>query len=223
MTGARDRLPGLAILASGDGSNAQAIVEACRAGRISARVVVIASNRPEAGVLDRARQAGIAALVVDHRDYATRDAFDRAMLAALAPHEPDLVILAGFMRILTPAFIAAFRGRLLNIHPSLLPKYPGLHTHARALAAGDAEHGATVHFVTEELDGGPAALQAVVAITEHDTVGTLARRVREVEHSIYPLAIAWWASGRLRLTAGEVRLDDRRIPASGIRYADGMA
>src|SRR6056297_2540761 len=219
--GTADSLPRLAILASGSGSNMQAIVDACNDGTIPARITVVGSNRPGAGVLERAHRAGIPQVILDHRDYATRDAFDRAMLAALAPHEPDLVILAGFMRILTPAFIAAFRGRLLNIHPSLLPKHPGLRTHARALAAGENEHGATVHFVTEELDGGPAVLQAVVAITEHDTAGTLARRVREVEHRIYPLAIAWWASGRLRLTAGEVRLDDNRIPASGIRYADG--
>ncbi|MEQ8516020.1 MAG: phosphoribosylglycinamide formyltransferase, partial [Chromatocurvus sp.] len=149
--------------------------------------------------------------------------FDRAMLSGLAPHKPDLVVLAGFMRILTPAFIAAFRGRLLNIHPSLLPKYPGLDTHARALAAGDREHGATVHFVTEQLDGGPAVLQSAVSIAGNDTAETLARRILEVEHRIYPLAIAWWAAGRLRLISGEVRLDEKCIPANGIPYTDGVA
>ncbi|TCO75961.1 phosphoribosylglycinamide formyltransferase [Chromatocurvus halotolerans] len=219
--GAADSLSRLAILASGNGSNMQAIADACSDGTIPARITVIGSNRPGAGVLERARRAGIPQVVVDHRDYATRDAFDRAMLAELEPHAPDLVVLAGFMRILTPLFIASFRGRLLNIHPSLLPKYPGLKTHARALAAGDREHGATVHFVTDELDGGPPVLQARVPIIPDDNADTLAARVLELEHRIYPQAISWWVKGRLRLTAGEVTLDGKTMPATGIPYTPG--
>lgn len=218
---AADSLSRLAILASGNGSNMQAIADACSDGTIPARIAVIGSNRPGAGVLERARCAGIPQIVVDHRDYATRDDFDRAMLAELEPHAPDLVILAGFMRILTPRFIASFRGRLLNIHPSLLPKYPGLKPHARALAAGDSEHGATVHFVTDELDGGPPVLQASVPIMPDDNADTLAARVLDIEHRIYPTAIAWWVTGRLRLTEGEVTLDGKRMPASGISYTPG--
>src|SRR6056297_221851 len=180
--GTADSLPRLAILASGSGSNMQAIVDACNDGTIPARITVVGSNRPGAGVLERAHRAGIPQVILDHRDYATRDAFDRAMLAELEPHAPDLVILAGFMRILTPLFISSFRGRLLNIHPSLLPKYPGLKSHARALAAGDREHGATVHFVTEELDGGPPVLQASVSVMPEDNADTLAAKVLELEH-----------------------------------------
>lgn len=218
---ATDSLSRLAILASGSGSNMQAIADACSNGSIPARISVVGSNRPGAGVLERARHAGIPQVVVDHRDYATRDAFDRAILAELEPHAPDLVVLAGFMRILTPLFIASFPGRLLNIHPSLLPKYPGLKTHARALAAGDREHGATVHFVTDELDGGPPVLQAALPVMQNDSADTLAARVLELEHRIYPLAVSWWVTGRLRLTAGEVTLDGKKIPATGIPYAPG--
>ncbi|MFN2328704.1 MAG: phosphoribosylglycinamide formyltransferase [Chromatocurvus sp.] len=218
MTGATDTLPRLAILASGSGSNMQAIAKACSDGTIPARITFVGSNRPGAGVLARAQCAGIHHAVIDHRDYPSREDFDRALLTELEPHAPDLVILAGFMRILTPLFIASFRGRLLNIHPSLLPKYPGLNTHARALAAGDREHGATVHFVTEELDGGPPALQATVPIMHNDNADTLAARVLELEHRIYPLAISWWVTGRLRLIAGEVTLDGKKTPATGIPY-----
>ena len=223
MTTAPDSPTRLAILASGNGSNAQAILDACERGAIAARVTLIGSNRPGAGVLDRARRAGIPHAVVDHRQYATREAFDHALLAALQAHAPDLVILAGFMRILTPVFITPFSGRLLNIHPSLLPKYPGLHTHARVLAAGDHEHGATVHFVTEELDGGPPALQGKVPVTANDTIESLAKRVLDLEHRLYPMAVAWWVSGRLRLSAGEVMIDAQRAPATGIPYTDDMS
>jgi len=218
VTGATDTLPRLAILASGSGSNMQAIAEACSDGTIPARITFVGSNRPGAGVLARAQCAGIHHAVIDHRDYPSREDFDRALLTELEPHAPDLVILAGFMRILTPLFIASFCGRLLNIHPSLLPKYPGLNTHARALAAGDREHGATVHFVTEELDGGPPALRATVPIMHNDNADTLAARVLELEHRIYPLAISWWVAGRLRLIAGEVTLDGKKTPATGIPY-----
>lgn len=223
MTDAIDRRPRLAILASGDGSNMQAIADACEAGSIPASIAVVVSNQPGAGVIDRASRAAIPTAVVNHRDHATRADFDRALRAALQPHAPDLVILAGFMRILTSTFIEAFHGRLLNIHPSLLPKYPGLRTHARAIAAGDREHGATVHFVTEDLDSGPAALQATVPVTAVDSAETLAARVLEVEHRIYPLVVAWWASGRLRLVGKEVRLDGKCVPERGILYTEGMA
>lgn len=223
MKGATDTRSRLAILASGNGSNTQAIVDACSSGIIPASIVVIGSNRPGAGVLNRAQRAGIPQLVVDHRNYPQREEFDRAMLAGLKPYSPDLVILAGFMRILTPTFIASFSGRLLNIHPSLLPKYPGLNTHARALAAGDREHGATVHFVTEELDGGPPALQATLPVMAGDSADTLAARVLDLEHCIYPLAVSWWVTGRLQLLAGEVTLDGKQTPATGVPYCRSNA
>jgi len=223
VTGAIDRRPRLAILASGNGSNMQAIANACEAGSIPGHIAVVASNQPGAGVIGRAARSAIPTSVVNHRDYATRTDFDAALLAALQPHAPDLVILAGFMRILTSTFIEAFRGRLLNIHPSLLPKYTGLHTHARAIAAGDREHGATVHFVSEDLDGGPVVLQAAVPVATGDSAETLAARVLHVEHRIYPLAVAWWVTGRLRLVGKEVRLDGKCVPARGIRYSECVA
>jgi len=212
----------LAILISGRGSNMQAFVEACANGTLEATVAVVLSNKPDAGGLQTAADAGIATCCVDHRDYASREDFDRALVAALAPFEPDLVLLAGFMRILTAEFIAPFAGRLLNIHPSLLPKYPGLNTHQRALDAGDEEAGVTVHFVVPELDAGPPILQARVPIQPGDTAETLATRVLEREHAIYPLAVRWLLAGRLTLQGGRVLLDGKPVPATGIDYVPGI-
>ncbi|SHG46696.1 phosphoribosylglycinamide formyltransferase-1 [Hydrocarboniphaga daqingensis] len=180
-------LPRLVVLISGRGRNLQAIVDATRSGRLRAEVALVLSNRSDAAGLDYARAAGIPTQVIRHQDHADRASFDAQMLAVIEPLQPALVVLAGFMRILTLPFIRALQGRLVNIHPSLLPLYPGLNTHARALQAGDAEHGASVHWVTEELDGGPVIAQGRVRIEPGDTPETLGQRVLEqVEVRLYP-------------------------------------
>lgn len=208
----------IAILISGRGSNMEAFLEACQQGRLAADICLVASNRPDAAGLARAAAAGIPTTCVDHRDYPDREAFDTALVRCVQQRRPDLVILAGFMRILTPVFITPFSGRLLNIHPSLLPKYPGLHTHQRAIDAGDSEAGATVHFVTPELDGGPPVLQARLPMLPDDTADSLAVRIIAVEHVIYPLAAQWFLQGRLTLNEQGAFLDGQKIPASGIEY-----
>lgn len=208
----------IAILISGRGSNMGAFLEACDRGELPAQVCLVLSNRADAEGLDSARRAGIATACIAHGDYPDREAFDAALVRRLQQAQPDLVILAGFMRILTPVFITPFAGRLLNIHPSLLPKYPGLHTHQRALDAGDSEAGSTVHFVTPELDGGPPVLQARVPILPGDTADSLARRVVALEHEIYPLAALWYLQGRLKLNEQGAFLDGQKIPASGVPY-----
>ena len=213
---------GLAILISGRGSNMQAFIDACDNGQLDATVSVVISNNPDAAGLQRAAQAGIATCSIDHRLYDSREAFDQALVDCLAQYTVDLIILAGFMRILTPIFIAPFSGRLLNIHPSLLPRYPGLHTHQRALDAGDEEAGVTVHFVTQELDGGPPVLQARVPVMPDDNEDTLAARVILEEHVIYPLAAQWFLQGRLQLRDGAAFMDGQAIPASGIPYGEGL-
>ena len=192
----------IAVLISGNGSNLQAMID-----QPPGQIVGVLSNRPHAYGLTRANQAHIPAAVVDHRAFATREAFDTALDAELQAWQADYVILAGFMRVLTAAFVERWAGRMLNIHPSLLPKYRGLHTHARALAAGDTHHGSTVHFVTSELDGGPAVLQAQVAILPGDSADALADRVQVREHEIYPRVAAWLCQGRLRLADGRPELD----------------
>ena len=209
----------IAVLASGIGSNAEALADACEDGLINGSLCVVASNRPGAPVLARAAARGLPTLALDHRAYPDRTAFDTALNEALLPFEPDLIVLAGFMRILTPTFITPWRGRLVNIHPSLLPLYPGLDTHARALAAGDREAGATVHFVIEALDAGPAILQARVPIRAGDDPGTLAARVQREEHRIYPLAVQACLSGRVRLAGDRAELDETVLPASGAEEA----
>lgn len=206
----------LVVLISGSGSNLQAFINACASGELPARIALVLSNRPDAGGLARAEAAGIPTRVVDHRDYGDRESFDQALVDAMAPAEADLVILAGFMRILTPVFISAYRGRLLNIHPSLLPKYPGLNTHQRAMDAGDSHTGATVHFVTEELDGGPPVVFARVAINDGDSATALAERVQAREHLIYPLAAHWFAEGRLELAGDRALLDGEALPPGGL-------
>lgn len=196
----------------------QAFIDACHSGRLPAEIALVVSNNPQAAGLQRAEAAGIATVCVNHREYQTREEFDLALLEHVSQQAVELVILAGFMRILTPVFINAFSGRLLNIHPSLLPKYPGLHTHQRALDAGDTEAGVTVHFVTPELDGGPPILQARVPITTDDTADSLAARVIVREHEIYPVAARWLLEGRLTLTEQGAFLDGEKIPATGIAY-----
>lgn len=190
------------ILLSGRGSNFQAIAEAA----LPIEIVAVISNRPQAAGLDYARARGLAAIALDHTAHPDRVAFDALLADEIERHRPDLVVLAGYMRILSAAFIARFEGRLLNIHPSLLPMFPGLNTHERALAEGVKVHGCTVHFVTADLDHGPIAIQAAVPVRADDTPGTLAARVLQQEHRIYPQAIRWFAEGRLEINQGRVNL-----------------
>ncbi|MDE3736078.1 MULTISPECIES: phosphoribosylglycinamide formyltransferase [Pseudomonas] len=203
------------VLISGSGSNLQALIDSITGDDHPARIRAVISNRADAYGLERARNAGIDTLVLDHKAYADREAFDGALIEAIDAFSPQLVVLAGFMRILTPGFVRHYQGRLLNIHPSLLPKYKGLHTHQRALEAGDTEHGCSVHFVTEELDGGPLVVQALIPVESNDTPESLAQRVHAQEHHIYPLAMRWFAEGRLRLGQNGAELDGQALPASG--------
>ena len=194
----------IVILISDRGSNMQAIVSSCAAEGWPARVVAVIANRPDAAGLAFAAAHGIATAVVDHKGYATRDAFDTALATAIDAHQPDLVVLAGFMRILGADFVRRFEGRMLNIHPSLLPAFTGLGTHRRAIQAGCKLAGATVHFVTAELDHGPIVVQAAVPVLPGDDEETLAARVIAREHAIYPLAVRWFVEGQLRLDRGIV-------------------
>jgi phosphoribosylglycinamide formyltransferase 1 len=194
----------IVILVSGRGSNAQAILQACAAEGWPARVVAVVSNRPGAAALDAAAQQGIATAVVDHTLHASREAFDAALMQVIDGFDPDLVLLAGFMRILTDGFVQHYAGRLLNIHPSLLPAFAGLHTHRRAIEAGCKLAGATVHLVTPTLDHGPIIAQAVVPVHPGDTPQALSDRVLEAEHRLYPLAVGWWVKGELRVDGGLV-------------------
>ncbi|BAN50185.1 phosphoribosylglycinamide formyltransferase [Metapseudomonas resinovorans] len=203
------------VLISGSGSNLQALIDSTTGGDHPARIRAVISNRADAYGLERAKIAGIETRVLDHKAFADREAFDAALVQAIDAYAPQLVVLAGFMRILTPGFVRHYQGRLLNIHPSLLPKYKGLHTHQRALEAGDAEHGCSVHFVTEELDGGPLVVQALIPVESNDTPESLAQRVHVQEHRIYPLAMRWFAEGRLRLGPSGAELDGQRLPPSG--------
>ncbi|WP_338413518.1 phosphoribosylglycinamide formyltransferase [uncultured Sphaerotilus sp.] len=189
----------IVILISGRGSNMEAIHRACAEEGWPASVVAVISNRPGAAGLAWAAERGIATASIDHRAHADRAAFDAALAAEIDAHQPDLVVLAGFMRILTPGFVARYAGRMLNVHPSLLPSFGGLHTHARALQTGCKVAGATVHFVTAELDHGPIVLQAVVPVLAEDTAETLMARVLVCEHQIYPRAVRWFAEDRLVL------------------------
>ena len=198
---------GLVVLISGNGSNLQAIIDAIAAGEIPAQIRAVISNNPDAYGLERARRAGIPVEVVDHRDFPDRESYDRALQAVIDRYRPDLVVLAGFMRILTPAFVEHYAGRMLNSHPSLLPRYQGLDTHRRVLETGDSVHGVSVHFVTPELDSGPIVLQAEVPVEPGDTEDDLARKVHAEEHVIYPRVIRWFAEGRLRLDGDRVLLD----------------
>jgi len=193
----------IVVLISGRGSNMEALLEA----KLPAEIAAVISNEPAAAGLEIARRRGIASAVVDHRMFDKRAAFDAALASEIDRHRPDLVVLAGFMRILTAGFVDRYRGRLLNIHPSLLPAFPGLDTHRRALEAGVRIHGCTVHFVTAELDHGPIVIQAAVPVMPGDTERTLAARVLREEHRIYPQAVRWFCEGRLALKDGRVKLD----------------
>ena len=198
----------IVILISGRGSNMQAIVERCVAQGWPAEVVAVLSNRPDAAGLAWAAGQGIATVVVDHNAFALREDFDRALAEAIDAQAPDLLLLAGFMRVLGADFVRRYEGRFLNIHPSLLPSFPGLHTHRRALEAGTKAAGATVHFVTPQLDHGPIVMQSVVPVRAADDEHALAARVLATEHVIYPQAVRWFVEGKLRVTAGLVRHAD---------------
>jgi phosphoribosylglycinamide formyltransferase-1 len=198
----------ITILISGRGSNMAALIDAVLEGRIAGAVTHVISNRPDAAGLDFARRHGIATSVVDHRAFASREAFDAVLAETIDSGEPDLIVLAGFMRILGRAFVERYQGRMLNIHPSLLPAYPGTDTHARALADGATRHGCTVHFVTAEVDGGPIVAQAEVSVLPGDDAETLAARVLEQEHRLLPEVIGWFCAGRIALENGRVTVVD---------------
>ncbi|WP_447886152.1 phosphoribosylglycinamide formyltransferase [Serratia fonticola] len=205
----------IVVLVSGQGSNLQALIDACQQGRIAATIVAVLSNNAQAYGLQRAEEAGIAAQALDAKSFADREAFDAALAQAIDQYQPDLVVLAGYMRILSNAFVQRYAGRMLNIHPSLLPKYPGLHTHRQAIDNGDAEHGTSVHFVTEQLDGGPVILQAKVPIFPGDEEDEVIERVQTQEHTIYPLVVSWFIEGRLAMRDNAAWLDGERLSAQG--------
>ena len=202
----------LVVLISGSGSNLQAIIDATQNPDYPAEIAAVISNVEGVKGLERAQKAGIPTAILSHKDYPDRDSYDAALRKLIDSYHPKLVILAGFMRILTNAFVNAYLGKMLNIHPSLLPKYKGLSTHQKAIDAGDEIHGATVHFVTPDLDSGPLIIQAQVPVLSEDTTESLAARVLEKEHIIYPQAIAWVAAGRVYMDSdGSVFMDDKKL------------
>lgn len=198
----------IAVLISGGGSNLQSIIDHVEQGHIDASIACVISNKPDAYGLVRAQDANIPTHVIEHKHHTTREAFEQELIRTLEVYNSKLIILAGFMRILSPTFINEYEGNILNIHPSLLPKYAGLHTHARALEAGDSKHGCSVHFVTADLDEGPLVIQAKVNIENTDTSDALAARVLEKEHIIYPLAVKWFCEKRLAFKNNQAFFDD---------------
>jgi len=208
----------LVVLISGSGSNLQSFIDQSLSGELPADIAAVICNRPGAFGLERAAKAGIPTELIDHTLYEGREPFDQELIRCIDQYEPDLVILAGFMRILTPGFVQHYSNRLLNIHPSLLPKYPGLNTHQRAIDAGDSEAGATVHFVTEVLDCGANVVQASVPILKDDSAEALAKRILGQEHKIYPLAAKWFVEGRLTIKDNKALLDGDVLPESGFPF-----
>jgi phosphoribosylglycinamide formyltransferase-1 len=197
------------VLLSGRGSNMRVIAEQAKSGALPIEIRAVLSDKADAGGLTIARDLSIATESLAPKSFANRDAYDAALADRVESYQPKLIVLAGYMRILSGAFVRQFLGRLINIHPSLLPKYAGLHTHRRVLEAGDQEHGATVHFVTEELDAGPAILQGRVSVHADDTEATLSARVQQAEHIIYPQSVAWLAQGRVAMRDGQTWLDGK--------------
>jgi phosphoribosylglycinamide formyltransferase 1 len=203
----------VAVLISGRGSNMVALIEAAKDKSYPAEIVLVVSNRPDAAGIAYAREAGIAATVIDHTDYKkNREAFEHALQAVLEGSGIEIVCLAGFMRLFTPGFVTRWQGRMLNIHPALLPAFKGLHTHERALAEGAKQHGATVHLVSAEMDEGPIVCQAAAPVLPGDTAESLAARVLAVEHRIYPLALKWLAEGKVRVVDGKSIINDAHVP-----------
>ncbi|MBO1255557.1 phosphoribosylglycinamide formyltransferase [Alteromonas sp. 5E99-2] len=209
----------IVVLVSGNGSNLQAIIDAVEAKTIAGKITKVISNRPNAFGLTRAENHGINGVCLDHKEYADRTAYDAELLACINPKDTDLVVLAGFMRILSPEFVAAFEGKMLNIHPSLLPKYKGLNTHQRALDNKDSSHGPTVHFVTAELDDGPVVLQSEIPILENESADELAQRVQVEERMIYPKVVKWFCEGRLKMEGNKAILDNQCLPVNGHKDA----
>lgn len=208
---AGSKTPRVVVLISGSGSNLQAIIDARKAGVLDIDIAAVISNKPEAFGLQRARDSNIEAVCLPHTGFSDRRQFDEALARRLDFYRPDLVLLAGFMRILTGEFVAQYEGSLLNIHPSLLPLYPGLDTHRRAIEAGDSNHGSTVHYVTEELDGGPRIIQGKVPVLPDDEPAVLARRVLTVEHRIYPQAVKLISEGRVTYAGKAAWFDGKKL------------
>lgn len=205
----------IVVMISGNGSNLQSIIDYIENRNVNGRIVAVISNNPEAYGLERARNAGIKGLVLDHNSYSSREDYDRALMSVIDQHDAGLVVLAGFMRILTEDFVTHYQGRMLNIHPSLLPKFKGLNTHQRAIDEDETEHGASVHFVTPELDGGPVIVQSKVPVFEEDTAKELASRVQEQERNIYPLVVDWFCQNRLKMENNKAILDGITLNESG--------
>ena len=201
----------IVVLISGKGSNMRVLAEHAQRGSLAAKICAVISNRSDAAGLEAARALGISTASLLPRDFADRDSFDQGLAELIERYQPQLLVLAGYMRVLNARFIERFAGRILNIHPSLLPKYPGLHTHRRALHAGESMHGASVHYVTEELDGGPVVIQGPVPVLPDDTEESLAARVQQAEHRIYPQAVSLIAQGRLHLQGGQPWLDGKPL------------
>jgi len=210
----------LVVLISGSGTNLQAIIDAVNAGAVNAKISTVISNEESAKGLQRAAQSKIATAVVDHKQFDSKEAFDRALIELIDRYEADTVLLAGFMRILTPTFVSHYAGKVLNIHPSLLPKFQGLHTHQRALEAGEKQHGCSIHFVTDEVDGGPVIAQATVSVEATDDADSLAKKVLRKEHILYPLVVSWKADGRLKLSNGGVWLDGEKLGPEGYQLEE---
>ncbi|MEW9810099.1 MAG: phosphoribosylglycinamide formyltransferase [Candidatus Symbiodolus clandestinus] len=208
----------LVILISGQGSNLQALIDHCQQGSIPAQIQAVISDQAAAYGLVRAQQAGIPSVIIRRSPSLTRVQYDQLLAETVAAYQPDLVVLAGFMHILGPNFLQAFSQQILNIHPSLLPKYPGLNTHQQVLANQDTYHGATVHFVTEQLDAGPVILQARIAVSPQETLDSLRFRIQQQEWVIYPLAVRWFIEGRLVMRHGSAWLDQQRLPSTGYPF-----
>ncbi|UYI46384.1 phosphoribosylglycinamide formyltransferase [Vibrio natriegens] len=210
----------IVVLISGSGSNLQAILEACEANMPNAQVAAVFSNKADAYGLERAKQFNVEGHFVDPKAFESREAFDAELMKQIDQYQPDVIVLAGYMRILSSEFVQHYMGKMINIHPSLLPKYPGLHTHQRAIDAKDKEHGTSVHFVTEELDGGPVVLQAKVPVFEDDDADTLAARVQTQEHTIYPIVTKWLVEDRLKMQGGKAWLDGKELGVHGYAAAE---
>ncbi|PIE43797.1 MAG: phosphoribosylglycinamide formyltransferase [Gammaproteobacteria bacterium] len=210
----------IVVLISGSGSNLQAIIDGVENGDIPANIAAVISNKADAFGLQRARNSGIDTKVISHTAFDSREAFDTQLASVVDSYSPDLVVLAGFMRILTKTFVNKYLGKMINIHPSLLPQFQGLDTHQRAIDAGSIEHGATVHFVTPELDGGPPILQAKVLVSENETARSLASKVLEKEHVIFPKVVAWMAQEKLKIIDNRVFFENKPIPETGLLLDD---
>lgn len=205
----------IVVLISGNGSNLQSIIDQCLAEKINGKVTAVISNKADAYGLTRAADASIPSHVVDNKAFSDRESYDQALKNCIEQYQPDLVVLAGFMRILTPEFVRFYQGKMLNIHPSLLPKYKGLHTHQRAIDDGESEHGASVHFVTPDLDGGPVILQSKVPVFEDDTEKDLAARVQQQELTMYPMVVSWFCNERLSMQADKALMDGKPLGQQG--------